>query len=827
MAADRLPDEVREFAQYLDGLLARLDPSGGWCAVFWQRDPEGMRACLDGREMPPWDVVEALLQDLAGQYGPGGAGPETERARSLHAAALAAYDTRPGGRDALGDRLDVMLREQKYAAERQADLTRLLATAATREEADALRLDLAWAHDDHERATARCAELRARMADLDRRERGVSHGVWGDGDGRGGGIPWAVAGVSGGPGAAEDPGSDGRPGPRDGGPPDGDGAWSDDEGAWSGAWRRPNTGGFAAADGGSRTGSGRGTGPGAATDGGQSAWGRGSKGDRPAADSGPGYGGEGPGSGSGRGYAGDGPAADSGRMRSGPGGSYDSGTPATPWYRDEPTSVVTGAAGRHDPRHADADAEAERRADLREAAAGGPSGAFAAPDGRGGVQDGEYAAGRAAPREAGAGGASGAFAARGGRADVRDGEYAAGGAASGEAAAGGASGVFAARVRRADDYDGEYAGGRAASGEAAAGGTSGVFAARGGRADAQDREYPVGRPGPRQAAVDGAAGVFQAPDQTDRTSREAAAGTPGPFAARVGRADARHGEYPAGRAASQEGAAAGTPGPFANPAPADHEPVTPSPVTPKQRKRRRGSARFAGVVEEDAAPVVVPSAAVPLLPEPAPVTGRRTPRGARFAGAADEVGEERAAQSRGVAAGVAERREVVRAVEALARLRKEGRSGEAHALLVEATSWAPARFPLLADELERAGLGAHWQTLLWEAASLPAGRLVAAADALGAAGRAADGQQILRQGVARPPGEIGEAVLGLVAEGRHREVRALLDAYVRVRTPEEAARSAEPGPQTLVPLLLEAAQGVSDERRWDLLHALRVAGFPA
>lgn len=97
MAADRLPSAVREFAHYLDGLLARLDPSGGWCAVFWQRDPEGMRACLDGREMPPWDVVEALLQDLAGQYGPGGAGPETERARSLHAAALAAYD-RPARR---------------------------------------------------------------------------------------------------------------------------------------------------------------------------------------------------------------------------------------------------------------------------------------------------------------------------------------------------------------------------------------------------------------------------------------------------------------------------------------------------------------------------------------------------------------------------------------------------------------------------------------------------------------------------------------------------------------------------------------------------------
>jgi hypothetical protein len=62
---------------------------------------------------------------------------------------------------------------------------------------------------------------------------------------------------------------------------------------------------------------------------------------------------------------------------------------------------------------------------------------------------------------------------------------------------------------------------------------------------------------------------------------------------------------------------------------------------------------------------------------------------------------------------------------------------------------------------------------------------------------------------------------------RRREVSALLDAYVRVRTPEEAARSAAPGPQALVPLLLKAAKGVSDERYWDLVHALRVAGFSA
>lgn len=173
MAVDQLPGRMREFVNYLNDLLARLDQGVGWCAVFWQRDPDGMRACLEGREVPPWDVVEAVLQDLAAQYGPGVAAQEKERARALHAAALTAYDARPGGQEALGDRLDVMLREQRYAAERQAELSHLLASAATQQEADAHRLDLAWARDDHERATARCAELRSRMAELDHHETGA------------------------------------------------------------------------------------------------------------------------------------------------------------------------------------------------------------------------------------------------------------------------------------------------------------------------------------------------------------------------------------------------------------------------------------------------------------------------------------------------------------------------------------------------------------------------------------------------------------------------------------------------------------------------------
>ncbi|MEV6837114.1 hypothetical protein AB0N17_21830 [Streptomyces sp. NPDC051133] len=225
--------------------------------------------------------------------------------------------------------------------------------------------------------------------------------------------------------------------------------------------------------------------------------------------------------------------------------------------------------------------------------------------------------------------------------------------------------------------------------------------------------------------------------------------------------------------------------------------------------------------EAGAAPVVVPPAQAPV-PDQGAGGGRRAPRGARFAGgAAAEPVARGVVEERGGAEGA---RAVGRAVERLGRLRAEGRSGEAHVLLVEAAQWPAARFPLLADALHRAGLGADWATLLWESASLPAERLVAAADALTAAGRHEDGRQMLRQGVARPAERIGAAVLRLDGEGRRSEVRALLDAYVRVRTPEEAARSAAADPRRLVPLLLEAARAVSEERHWDLVHALRVAG---
>jgi hypothetical protein len=493
MAVDQLPGQVREFAGYLNKLMTKLDQGAGWCAVFWQRDPEGMRACLDGLEVPPWDVVEALMHDLETAYGPAAAAQETQRARALHRASLAAYDSRPGGRHALGDRLDVMLREQRYAADRTADLTRRLQAATSQEEVDSLRLDLAWAHNDHERASARCAELRTRIEDADRRA---------------------------------------------------------------------------------------------------------------------------------------------------------------------PHHPVRGAARVE-----------------------------------------EHAVGDAS------------------------------------------------RVPSA----GERA----------------------------DERHPVSTPAPT------------------------ATHTPAPESE-------------------------------PDPGPRDHAPEStaqespaPAPAATKQRAKRRprGGARFAGAVEVEEAPPVAEPAAEPAA-EPSGGRKVRAPRGARYAGAGEpaEAVAPQQPQARQALDDEA-RQEVAGTVHRLVRLRREGRSGEAHALLVEVAHWPAARFPLLAAELHRAGLDADWATLLWEAGSLPADRLVAVADALNAVGRAADGEQMLRQGVTRPAEEIGEAVLGFVAQGRDREARALLDVYVRVRTPEEAARSVEAHPRRLAPLVLAAARGVSKERHRDVTHALRVQGL--
>ncbi|NEW76854.1 hypothetical protein G4H13_42640, partial [Streptomyces rapamycinicus] len=166
MASGQLPAEVEEFATYLRALTRRLDAGAGWCGVFALRDPDGLRACLDGLEVPPWDLVQSLLQDLSAQHGPGAAQEAASRAAILYRASVAAHDAGPGRREALRDRLNGMLRQRRNAAQRAADLRSALSTAEGPAARNRLATELAWAHDDHQRATARTEELHARLAAL-------------------------------------------------------------------------------------------------------------------------------------------------------------------------------------------------------------------------------------------------------------------------------------------------------------------------------------------------------------------------------------------------------------------------------------------------------------------------------------------------------------------------------------------------------------------------------------------------------------------------------------------------------------------------------------
>ncbi|MFJ7627839.1 hypothetical protein ACIQZN_15215 [Streptomyces sp. NPDC097595] len=430
---------VQDFARHLRELVALLDHGRGWYGVFRRRDPAGMDACLDGSELPPWDVMEALFSDLAEVRGTAYAEEASARAARLHADCALSLDRRPGGRARLVERLGLMLREQEYAAER-------LRAARESGDGDEAAGVLAWAGDDHARASARCAELRRRLSALS---------------------------------------------------------------------RAPDRFGAAAA--------------------------------APA-------------------------------------------RPAAPEWEREP-----------------------------------------------------------APRE-----------------------------------------------------------------------------------------------------------------------------TPEPE-------------------------------PEREPAPRD------TPPTRKQKRKPTG-ARFAGLETEDG-----DADKGPVLPAAPPAS----PRGARFGGAPTAPGTEPPTASPDPAA----LRSAQAAVGALLRLRAEGRSGEAHAVLCEAAALPAHRLPLLAVELHLAGLGADWATLLWEVASLPPDGLAAAVDALAAAGRTEDCGRLLRQGVARPAAEVAEAATALDRAGRGPLAQTLLGAFVRARSPQEAASIASIDPPRLVPQLLAAARAVSEAQERGVEHALRVAGL--
>ncbi|MGI5471630.1 UL36 very large tegument protein [Streptomyces sp. CA-132043] len=252
------------------------------------------------------------------------------------------------------------------------------------------------------------------------------------------------------------------------------------------------------------------------------------------------------------------------------------------------------------------------------------------------------------------------------------------------------------------------------------------------------------------------------------------------------------------------------------------------PEESRAARRSPGGARFAGLDPsaegtEGGAPVAPPA-----------------PRGARFAGAQEDGGGRKSAKegkeaAAGSGSGPASSlsglppqasQAVTSAVSHLAELRAAGRGGEAHAVLCAAARRPAEELPHIAAELERTGLAADVATLLWEVACLPPEPLAAAAGALAAAGRVQDCVSLLRQGVARPVGEVGDAALALRQAGRTAEARELLAAMVRARTSEEAAglAAATDAPEVLLPLLLDAADRVSEHRRRDLVHALRTAG---
>ncbi|MFD9571155.1 hypothetical protein ACFWBI_15030, partial [Streptomyces sp. NPDC059982] len=155
---------IGQLAAYVRELTRRLDPAAGWYGEFLRRDPEGMRACLDGVAMPPWDVLESLLGDLPGD--PGDTAREAVYAAGLRAAAVAAWDAVPGGDRELRTLLDAAAGERAAAEAALRGLTRRLDAAADPEEAAALSRELAWTRDDAARAAARQADLTARLRAL-------------------------------------------------------------------------------------------------------------------------------------------------------------------------------------------------------------------------------------------------------------------------------------------------------------------------------------------------------------------------------------------------------------------------------------------------------------------------------------------------------------------------------------------------------------------------------------------------------------------------------------------------------------------------------------
>ncbi|MEV7829289.1 hypothetical protein AB0P12_01560 [Streptomyces subrutilus] len=159
LAIGRLTGYMRELTQ-------RLDARTGWYGEFLRRDPDGVRACLDGAAIPPWDVVESLLRDLAGVLGPEVAQREAAYAGGLRAAAVAAWDRMPGGAEELRALLAASDDQRGHAQAALRELAARLGGATDPAEADALARELSWTRDDAARASSRHEDLVARLGAL-------------------------------------------------------------------------------------------------------------------------------------------------------------------------------------------------------------------------------------------------------------------------------------------------------------------------------------------------------------------------------------------------------------------------------------------------------------------------------------------------------------------------------------------------------------------------------------------------------------------------------------------------------------------------------------
>ncbi|WP_148236157.1 hypothetical protein [Streptomyces xiamenensis] len=157
------------FTGELRRITAALDPAAGWYAAFSRRCPEELAGWLAGRELPPWDVVADLLQDLAVRSGTDTAERTGGRLRARYESAVRALDALPGGRAALERALAAADTARRAAAGRSAQLSDALHLArrvGQSGEEERLAAQRLWARDDEHRARAREAELLSRLAAL-------------------------------------------------------------------------------------------------------------------------------------------------------------------------------------------------------------------------------------------------------------------------------------------------------------------------------------------------------------------------------------------------------------------------------------------------------------------------------------------------------------------------------------------------------------------------------------------------------------------------------------------------------------------------------------